>query len=214
MTPSLYFNSRQKRVLDIALSLFLIAVFSPLLIGISILNLVTAGSPILFFQKRVGKEKKVFTILKFRTMYIEAEKDRTKFSRLNEAPLPMFKASNDPRFVGIGHYLSKSGLDELPQLFNILKGEMSFVGPRPLPVYEAKQLGTDWNFRYRVRPGIFSEWSLSSERHKSLKTWKELEVATLQLNSVKDELKLMYRNVRHHLKYLLEASIYFHNSKS
>lgn len=203
MTPSSYFFSRQKRVFDFLFAVLLLFVTAPLFLLLSLLVLSTIGYPIFFSQLRVGKNKKTFTIYKFRTMYTGADKDKSKHTQLNEAPAPMFKASYDPRFVGIGRFLSRSGLDELPQLINILKGEMSFVGPRPLPVAEAQKLPSNWNFRYAVLPGIFSEWSLSSDRHTSLASWKSLEIKTLKLQSVGDEISLITKNVTQLLKYIL-----------
>ena len=115
-----------------------------------------------------------------------------KYEALNEAPLPMFKIHDDPRFVGIGRFLSRSGLDELPQLWNIFKGEMSFVGPRPLPVHEAEALPKEWrDFREQVQPGIFSHWAYSWERHKSLKNWENQEKKTLRNGSLLHDLLLI-----------------------
>lgn len=148
------------------------------------------GSPIIFKQKRTGKNGKVFTIYKFRTMVKNAEliraKDRTKLAKLNYAPLPMFKIGDDPRFIKFGRFLSRGGLDELPQLINIVRGEMSLIGPRPLPVTEANSLKKiDYNWyiwRHQVKPGLFSLWVLDDKRHQDLKTWKKLERETLKLN--------------------------------
>lgn len=158
---------------------------SPLLLLIVALVLITAGPPILFCQKRTGKNGKTFMIYKFRTMEKNAVMLKPKYQHLNEAPVPMFKIHNDPRFVGIGRFLSRSGLDELLQLWNILKGEMSFVGPRPLPIQEAVSLSADWRqWREQVRPGVFSKWALSGERHESLNHWKQFEQETLKFGSV------------------------------
>lgn len=139
----------------------------------------------------MGKNGKVFSIYKFRTMCKGAHKQQKKLKDLNQAPGPMFKIFDDPRFVGIGRILSGTGLDELPQLFNILKGEMSLVGPRPLPVAEAKQLSSAWDFRKLVKPGIFSEWTFSGNRHRSLTDWKELDRLTLSRGGLFYDLKLI-----------------------
>lgn len=132
-------------------------------------------------------------MIKFRTMYIGAHSDQKKYWKLNESPFPAFKLGNDPRFVGIGRWLSKTGLDELPQLINIIKGEMSLIGPRPLPISEAKKMTGSWNFRYKVKPGVISIWALSDKRHKSLRDWQRLEIQTVQEGSLGNDIKVLKR---------------------
>jgi lipopolysaccharide/colanic/teichoic acid biosynthesis glycosyltransferase len=185
-----YFSSR-KRILDITLACILLVGLLPVLTGIALVILITSGWPAIFSQQRVGKDKKIFTMYKFRTMYVGAHKDQKKYAKLNESPFPAFKLTNDPRFVGIGKWLSKTGLDELPQLINILKGEMSFIGPRPLPISEAKKLTGSWDFRYQVKPGVLSLWALSDKRHKSLRNWQSLEKKTFLKGSISHELSLI-----------------------
>jgi lipopolysaccharide/colanic/teichoic acid biosynthesis glycosyltransferase len=164
-------------------NLFVLFVFtgvSPILLTLAIFIFYSIGTPVLFKQKRMGQNKKPFTMYKFRTMYVGAHRHQKRHQKLNQAPGPMFKIFDDPRFVGIGKFLSRTGLDELPQLLNVLKGEMNVVGPRPLPVSEANKLDKSWDFRYQVKPGIFSEWTASPLRHKSLSLWKELDRLTVQ----------------------------------
>lgn len=145
----------------------------------------------------MGYQKKPFTLWKFRTMKNDAELIKKELLTKNEAPLPMFKIRHDPRHTKIGNFLSRIGVDELPQFFNILKGEMSVVGPRPLPIAEAQKLPTTWNFRYTARPGIFSEWAISTQRHNSLKKWQQLEKETLSQGNWKYDFKLFLRTVKH-----------------
>lgn len=154
----------------------------------------TTGSPILFWQKRLGLHKQPFNMLKFRTMHLDAEDRKTKLAHLNEAPWPMFKMRNDPRFTRIGRYLSHLGIDELPQFFHVLTGKMSFIGPRPLPLSEAQQLPRNWNFRYKVKPGILSEWALSPDRYLSLNHWRKLEIETLKKGSLINDIKMILRS--------------------
>lgn len=149
------------------------------------------GSPIFFTQLRSGKNKKPFAIYKFRTMHKSAEKLRYKLNARNEAPFPMFKMMNDPRFVGIGKWLSQIGFDELPQLVNVLTGDMSLIGPRPLPVAEADLLDQSWDFRYSVRPGIFSEWAADETKHDSLKHWKTIEENMLNRGSLLHDINII-----------------------
>lgn len=191
-----YYHSLKKRLFDFLLTFFLLLILWPLLLVIGLLVLITAGWPIFYRQKRYGQDKKVFRILKFRTMYVGAEKNQWRYQEKSVAPAPMYKNWEDPRFVGGGRFLAQSGLDELPQLWNILQGKMSFIGPRPLPVYEAKKLGDDWDFRYQVKPGIFSEWSLAlSKRHQSLKEWQKLEKKTLKKGGSSYELETIIKTL-------------------
>lgn len=188
-----YYYSEQKRALDIFLALFGFIVGAPIFIFLAVYLFFTIGQPILYKQKRVGMYGSVFWMYKFRTMYRDADREQKKFRKLNIAPGPMFKIPQDPRFVGIGQFLSHSGLDELPQFWNILKGEMSFVGPRPLPVTEWKSLPSTWRFRDTVKPGIFSYWTLASNRHKSLSQWQRLDKLTMKQGSWVGDLSIISR---------------------
>lgn len=163
----------------------------PLLLVVSSVILITAGWPVFYTQNRYGQNKKVFKILKLRTMYVGAEKNQWRYREDNMAPEPMYKNWYDPRFVGVGRWLSKTGVDELPQLINIAKGEMSLVGPRPLPVYEAKELPADWDFRSEVKPGVFSEWSATRGQADTLAAWKKLERQTLRRGGLNYELSVI-----------------------
>ncbi|OGJ37539.1 MAG: hypothetical protein A2383_00760 [Candidatus Pacebacteria bacterium RIFOXYB1_FULL_39_46] len=199
-----YYFSIQKRVFDIFLALLLLIVLSPLLIIIGLMVLLGAGSPIVFKQKRLGKNGQTFTAYKFRTMQKNASMLKSKYIHLNEAPTPMFKITRDPRFVGIGWILSRTGLDELPQLWNILCGQMSFVGPRPLPINEARALPKDWRFwREQVRPGVFSEWSSSPQKHLSLENWEKLEKTTLKKGGLKEDLQQIFSSIKLILMFFL-----------
>lgn len=187
-----YYSSFSKVFFDYLFALFVFIVIIPILFFISLVILVTAGHPVIFVQKRVGKAGKPFRMYKFRTMCRGAHLQQKKYQSLNKAPGPMFKIFDDPRFVGLGKFFSRTGLDELPQIINILKGEMSFVGPRPLPVSEAKQLSSAWSFRHLVKPGIFSEWTFAKNRHDSLTDWRELDRLTLTKGGVHYDLRLIF----------------------
>lgn len=196
MTISNYYNSKRKRILDIVLAVFFLFFLSPFFILLYILIFIYDGNGVIFKQKRFGKNKKIFTLYKFRTMKKGATYVRNKLQILNEAPYPMFKIKNDPRFTKIGKKLSLTGIDEIPQLINILKGNMSFIGPRPLPIDEANQLDQTWNFRYKVKPGILSKWALSPKRHLSLPHWKKLEKEDLQFGSVKSDILFLINYIK------------------
>lgn len=191
-----YYHSFEKRLFDFSVALFLIFLLIPIFILLSLSIVLTAGWPIFYLQKRLGLNKQVFKIIKFRTMYVGAQKNQWRYRKDNLAPSPMYKNWQDPRFIKIGKWLSKTGLDELPQLINIIKGEMSFIGPRPLPVYEAEKLGKSWDFRYQVKPGIFSEWSANTVPKMTLKKWKKLEKKTLLRGGLKYEISTIFKTLK------------------
>lgn len=190
-----YYYSVKKRLFDIILSLTGIFFIIPFLAVCYPLFIFLFGRPFIFKQKRMGRDKLPFTIYKIRTMENGSEKKQSKYRKLSTAPYPMFKVKNDPRFIKFGKTISKLGIDEAPQLLNILRGEMSFVGPRPLPFDEAKKLPAEWNFRYLVRPGIISKWAISKNRYKSLKEWRNLELKTLKFGSSLLDLKLIFQTI-------------------
>jgi lipopolysaccharide/colanic/teichoic acid biosynthesis glycosyltransferase len=190
-----YYGSFRKRLFDFFISSVWILIASPLFLIISLAIITSSGFPIFFTQKRLGKDKKVFRMYKFRTMYVGAHADTAKFLAQNQAPEPMFKIFDDPRFVGVGRFLSATGLDELPQLINVLLGNMSLVGTRPLPVAQAKKLGCEWQFRFQAKPGIFSEWTISRDRHKSSEKWLELDRKTLSKGSVTGDISIILRTL-------------------
>lgn len=187
-----YYYSIQKRVFDLVLSLILLIFLFPLFLIIAVCIVLDDGYPVIFKQKRMGDHKKNFTIFKFRTMKKGSEKKQASLKKINQAPYPMFKIEDDPRFTNLGSLLSNLGIDELPQIINILKGEMSFIGPRPLPTYESKKLDETWDFRYSVKPGIISEWALNKDRYKSLKKWKDLEINSIKNGSSINDIQLVY----------------------
>jgi len=130
------------------LALFLLIFFSLVFFILYILIKLTSQGPFFFKQLRVGKNKKPFLIYKIRTMVENAEDLKEKIKHLNQADGPVFKVYDDPRFTKIGRFLAKIGIDELPQLINIVKGQMSFVGPRPFPLDEAKKIPKKYEKRF------------------------------------------------------------------
>jgi len=197
-----YYSSPTKEVFDRLLAVVLIFLSWPVLLIISLVILLSIGRPIFYVQSRVGKDGEKFRMYKFRTMRLGAHKEQAALQKLNQAPGPMFKIFDDPRFIGAGKWLSKSGLDELPQLFNVLFGQMSFVGPRPLPVAEVKKLGSDWNFRHAVKPGVFSEWTIAENRHRSLADWQKLDKLTLSQGGWSYDLKIIAKTLLKSLAFI------------
>lgn len=151
------------------------------------------GRPVFFKQKRVGQNGKLFAMYKFRTMVPNAEKLRIKLLKKNEANGLVFKIHNDPRFTGIGKFLSHTGLDELPQLFNVLKGNMALIGPRPLPVYEANKLKKWQQQRHQIKPGILSPWILNGYHSQKFDDWMKSDIQYAKRKSVAIDAILLYK---------------------
>jgi lipopolysaccharide/colanic/teichoic acid biosynthesis glycosyltransferase len=161
--------------------LFLLSL--PFQIGISVIVLLTSGFPVVFKQKRIGKNGKLFLMYKFRTMEISAEKKQKLLQKQNEADGPVFKIHNDPRFTKFGKFLSHTGLDELPQLWNVLRGDMALIGPRPLPIDEANKLTRWQQERYSIKPGIISPWILEGYHSKPFTAWMRSDIAYIEKKS-------------------------------
>ena len=172
------------------IALILLIILSPFLLILYIFVKLTSKGPFIFKQKRWGKDKRPFYIYKIRTMVENAEDLKYKIYNLNEADGPVFKIAQDPRHTKFGHFLAHSGLDELPQLWNIVKGEMAFVGPRPLPVAEAKQVPKKYERRFSVSPGISSPWVIEGTDHSSFKKWMELDLKYVKKKSLWYDLKI------------------------
>lgn len=162
---------------------------------ISIIILLFYGRPVLFLQKRIGKNGKPFNIIKFRTMYVGAEKLQSRYKNLNEADGPVFKIHNDPRLTPVGRFLRHVGLDELPQLFNVLNGEMSLFGPRPLPVSEARKLALWQKKRHQIKPGIISPWIVNGYHSQSFNDWMKSDLLYISQKSFFFDVKLFYKSL-------------------
>jgi len=167
-----------------ALALIGLVAFWPLFILIAILVWLDDGWPVIFQQKRMGKNGRVFKIWKFRTMVKGAEKLKEKYRSLNETNGPVFKIRNDPRFTKIGKFLAHSGLDEFLQLINILKGEMAFIGPRPLPIEEDGRVPKKYReIRHSVLPGIISPWIFIGYHKVNFAKWMESDIKYIKEKS-------------------------------
>lgn len=176
------------------LAVWAIFLFSlPCAITIGLFVVLVSGFPILFRQKRMGKNGKPFIMYKFRTMVNGAQRQQTKYLGRNESQGPAFKIHHDPRFTRIGKVLSHTGLDELPQLFNLVRGKMALIGPRPLPVSEAKKLKSWMRERERILPGIISPAILSGKYHQDFDGWMRSDVAYVKSKSVRTDMILFAR---------------------
>ena len=151
-----------KRMLDILGSAALLLLFSPVILATAIAIKLESPGPVLFRQPRAGRGNKSFNLIKFRSMYVDAEQRKAELDALNEADDGvMFKIREDPRITKVGHFIRRFSIDELPQLFNVLRGEMSLVGPRPLIFRETAHLEERWHLRrLELRPGITGPWQV------------------------------------------------------
>ena len=186
-----------KNITDITVSLFMIVLLSPVLITISLMIKIASPGPILFTQKRVGLRGRHFNLYKFRTMVVDAEKMKKDLESENEVDGPVFKIKDDPRVTNIGKFLRKSGLDELPQLFNILKGEMSLIGPRP-PLPSETQQYKRWQLRrLSIKPGLSCFWQIQPDRNSiKFEQWMEMDLAYIDNWSLRLDLVIFIKTIR------------------
>jgi len=185
-----------KRVLDINMSLIAIILFSPFLLFIAILVKASSKGPVLFKQERIGLRGRKFKLLKYRTMVANAEELRKELDDQSEVDGPVFKIADDPRITKIGKFLRKSGLDELPQLFNILKGKMSLIGPRPPLESEVVQYKRWQLRRISVRPGLTCLWQISPNRNRiKFEQWMEMDLAYIDNWSLRLDFQILLRTI-------------------
>jgi len=164
------------QILQKPLALLLLIFSLPLYPFLFLAIKLSSKGPFIFSQNRMGKNRKPFRIYKFRTMHQNAEKIKFKYAKLNQSDGPTFKIYNDPRFTPIGRLLAHSALDELPQLFNIIKGDMAFVGPRPLPIEEANKVPKKYELRFSILPGLTSPWVIKGAHKLTFDTWMRLDI--------------------------------------
>ena len=162
---------------------------------VALIVAVVEGFPIFYLQKRVGKNGIPFTMYKFRTMTVGADWQQKKYARMNEADGPVFKIRSDPRFTRTGRFLSHTGLDELPQLFNVMHGEMALFGPRPLPTTEASTLTKRQRERHRIKPGIISPWIFEGYHSRPFDEWMKSDIAYANEKSAWGDLVLFGKAV-------------------
>lgn len=182
-----------KRAVDIVCSLIGLLVLMPILVVVAILVKIESQGPIIFSQDRVGKHGKVFKMYKFRSMVINAEQIKEQLADKNERTGPMFKIKNDPRITNVGGFIRKTSIDELPQLVNILKGEMSIVGPRPSLPYEVKEF-EEWMLkRLIVKPGLTCYWQVLGRNDIEFEEWMKLDIRYVKERNIIIDAKLIFK---------------------
>lgn len=185
-----------KSSIDFVVALALLIVLSPLMLAIAILIKATSSGPVFFIQDRVGLNKRRFKMFKFRTMVADAPARQGELERLNEAAGPVFKIKDDPRVTALGSWLRKTSLDELPQLLNILLGDLSLVGPRPLPERDFLKFDKLWfNRRFSVKPGITCIWQISGRSSTSFDKWILQDLEYIERWSLLLDIKILFKTI-------------------
>lgn len=190
-TSKIYFFI--KRFVDILGALVGIILLSPLLFIVSVLIKIESKGPIIFSQDRIGKDGEVFRIYKLRSMVENAEELKKKLIDENEMSGPMFKIKNDPRITKLGKFIRKTSIDELPQLFNVLKGDMSLVGPRPSLPSEVLEFEPWMKKRLMVKPGLTCYWQVMGRNNIDFHDWMLLDIKYVETMSMKVDIKLIIK---------------------
>jgi exopolysaccharide biosynthesis polyprenyl glycosylphosphotransferase len=166
-----------KRLIDIAGSIVLLLALAPIFIAVACLIKLDSPGPVFFAQERVGFNKRRFRLLKFRTMQDGSDQQQQSLEHLNEAEGPVFKIKNDPRVTRLGQFLRRFSIDELPQLINVFKGDMSLVGPRPLPVRDVARIDSQWHKRrFSIKPGITCLWQVNGRSNIGFNDWVRMDL--------------------------------------
>jgi lipopolysaccharide/colanic/teichoic acid biosynthesis glycosyltransferase len=185
-----------KRAFDLVFSAVLLILFAPLFLVVAILVRWTSPGPAFFGQTRVGLNKRQFRMYKFRTMIADAEQIQDQLLNLNEMNGPVFKIKNDPRITPLGRVLRKTSIDELPQLFNVFKGDMSLVGPRAMSLRDYQLFDQDWQRRrFSVKPGITCLWQVNGRNSVPFETWMELDMQYIDKWSLWLDFKILAQTI-------------------
>ncbi len=183
-----------KRALDLVGAAVALLLLSPLLLCVAIAIKLTSPGPAIFCQQRYGLNKRRFTMYKFRSMVVDAEKRQKELEPLNETTGPVFKIRNDPRITPIGRLIRQTSIDELPQLFNVLWGDMSLVGPRPLPMRDVGNFEEAWLMRrFSVRPGLTGLWQVSGRSNSTFANWIKLDLEYIDQWSLLLDVRIIAR---------------------
>lgn len=194
-TPTKYLSLKAKEIFDILFSAFILVITSPLMLFISLLIKMEDGGPVFFKQERIGQNGRRFVCFKFRSMIPNAEKLIDELRDKNESDGPTFKIENDPRITRIGRFLRKTSLDEFPQFYNVIKGEMSVVGPRPPLLSEVKQYEKYQLRRLSMKPGITCIWQVSGRNSVSFVEWMKMDLDYIDNWSVWLDMKIILKTI-------------------
>ena len=182
-----------KRAIDIVGSIIGLALLSPILLIVAIAIKLESKGPIIFSQKRIGLKGKEFKMYKLRSMVEDAEKLKKDLMKSNEMSGPMFKMKDDPRVTRVGKFIRRTSIDELPQLVNVLKGDMSLVGPRPSLPKEVKKFKPWMKKRLEVKPGLTCFWQVSGRNNIDFEDWMKLDIKYVEERSFLVDIKLIFK---------------------
>lgn len=185
-----------KRIIDIIGSIFGLILLSPVMIITAATIKITSRGPVFFIQKRVGKNGKQFKMYKFRSMVVDAENHLEELKDKNEMSGPMFKIKDDPRVTNVGKFIRKTSIDELPQLFNILKGDMSLVGPRPNLPREVEKFNSYQRLKLLVKPGLTCYWQVMGRNSIDFDEWIELDINYIKERDTWVDIKLIFKTLK------------------
>jgi len=194
-TPTSQLQLMAKRVLDIALASLLLLLGLPVVTMIALAIKVTSGGSVLFRQTRCGLNGRFFTLYKFRTMVEDAEERRRELLHLNEMQGPVFKLKSDPRVTLLGRFLRRFSLDEFPQFWNVLRGDMSLVGPRPPIPEEVAQYKRWQRRRLAMKPGLTCLWQISGRNNIDFDRWMQLDLEYIDSWSPMLDLKILLKTI-------------------
>lgn len=185
-----------KRALDITVSLTALTALTPLFLILGVLIKLDSPGPVFFAQQRIGLNKRKFSMFKLRTMVTGAERLQSKLEAQNELEGPAFKIANDPRVTRIGKLLRSTSIDELPQLINVLIGDMTLVGPRPLPVRDYEGFEEDWHRRrFSVKPGITCLWQIEGRSDTTFDEWMQMDIRYIDQWTLWLDIKILLRTI-------------------
>jgi exopolysaccharide biosynthesis polyprenyl glycosylphosphotransferase len=185
-----------KRIMDLTLSVLMLPMLLPLMAVVAIAIRLDSAGPVFFVQNRVGLNKRHFRMLKFRTMADGSEQLQAQLEHLNEAHGPIFKIAKDPRITRVGRFLRRTSLDELPQLFNVIKGDMSLVGPRPMSLRDVNLFDRGiQRKRFSVKPGVTCLWQISGRSQLPFSRWLELDLSYIEQWSLGLDIKILFKTV-------------------
>lgn len=194
--PPFSWRTEAKRIIDLSVSSVALLLCAPLFAVVAMAIKLDSVGPVFFVQERVGFNKRRFRMIKFRTMAVDAEARMQELEHLNEKTGPIFKIRNDPRITPVGRWLRKTSVDELPQLLNVLLGDMSVVGPRPLSVRDALRMEEAWQKRrFSVKPGLTCLWQVSGRSNLSFEQWMQLDLEYIDHWSLKLDASILLRTI-------------------